>query len=858
MWSPSACPENVALKISYEAFLSLDERQVGAVKLSVSSNSSVEILITDILDGHSANRTSGAEPRFFPPKRAILTSVKPNGVDNVTAYIYSTVRGDLPQYQKGLSSDPDTKSISQSYSVRLDPAVNSVTASFVKYVGVMSTEHFPDAKARIIKVVDRAATTGWKALRSAHTAQVALLMHNDFLADFRDPATGALPEDSDVRSLQITAIASAYYLYTSLLPYDESNAALSDSLGNSLPVNGLISDSYGGKIFWEADLFVAPAIMGTHPRLARQFSTYRIRRAAAALENPVRHGLEAGSMLFPWTSGRYGQRYNMTAQCVMYQYHLSADIVLSLVMARNTSGDYEWFDNLVAPVIDGLAKGLSQVMVHYPDNDTWGIPLMTDAGGYYVIVADGSFTSSAVSVVLEIASNLRREAGKPLEDNWPSIIENPAIPTSDDGIVLEFRDMQNDIVSKQPHVMLMDYPFGYRRGFGLEKRRLALEYYSVRQDPAGPAMTHVIYAISANSLLESGCAFWTFLLKSILPFVRAPWYQFSEQQNDDPDANVGSSPLNDTEPRFFGGGTNPAFPFLTGHGGLLQVMTAGFMGVRTTDVNLVLNPSLPPQLKHFKAPVQFYNGAVVDCRMNRTHTVITRRDASNFDGIVPDRYGDGAMPITVGRSADDPDGYKIHLKTGETAVVANRQYSDELTAPGNILQCNPSSSPDPHIPGQFPLAATDGYPGTSWQPESDSAASLIVDLAPTGEQPAVELDRVLLDFATRPPKNIRVLLSNDSSFADPPEQQQQPLGQWIPVTVSRPWVAASPVVRYAGNSTTVELPRGVWSGRYARLDVEGCWAGDGAGPTVAEFSLVARGGDAAGAVEPVAAGHDEL
>lgn len=586
------------MRISYEAFLSLDERQIGAVKLSVSSDSSVEILVTDVLDGHSADRISGVEPRFFPPRRAILTSVKPEGVENVPAYLYSTVRGDLPQFQKGLSSDPDTKSISQTYSLTLDPAVKGGTATVVKYVGVMSTDHDPDAKALIIKAVDRAATAGWDVLRSAHTAQVSTLMHNDFVADFRDPVTGALPQDSDIRSLQITAIASAYYVFTSLLP-------------------------------------------------------------------------------------------------------------------------------------------------------------------------------------------------------------------------------------------------------------------SVREDLDGPVMAHAIDAISSNSLLESGCAFWTVLLKSLLPFV-APWYQFSEQQNNDPSANAGSNPLYDAEPRFLFGGTNPAFPFMTGHGGLLQVMTAGFLGVQTTDANLLLNPSLPPQLANFKAPVQFYNGAVVECRMNRTHTTITRRDATEFDGVAPDRYGDGPMPITIGRSADDPSRYEVHLKVGETSVIANRQYSGELTVPGNILQCKPSSSPDEHVPGQFPLAATDGHPGTSWQPGSDAAASLVVDLAPAGG-PAAELERVLLDFAARPPRSIRVLLSNDSSFAE--ETQQHPLGQWIPVEVSRPWAAGSPVERHKGNTTAVELPRGLWSGRYARLDVEGCWAGDGAGPTVAEFALVARGGAGAAAVRaqgPGEVGHDEL
>lgn len=573
MWSPASCSEDVALRISYEAFLSLDERQIGVVKLSVSSDSNVEILVTDVLDGHSATRTSDAEPRFFPPRRAILTSLKPNGVDDVTAYIYSTVRGDLPQFQKGLSSDPDTKSISQSYSLTLDPDVNGGAATVVKYVGVMSTSHFPDDKALIIKAVDQAATTGWDALSSAHTAQVATLMHNDFLADFRDPVTGSLPEDSDVRLLQITAITSAYYLFTSLMPYEDSDPALVDSLGT--------------------------------------------------------------------------------------------------------------------------------------------------------------------------------------------------------------------------------------------------------------------------------CALWTFLLKYFLPFVRTPWYQFSEQK-DDPNADVGPNPLNDMELRF---------PSMTGHGGLLEAIIAGLLGVRTTDVNLVLNPSLPPQLDHFKAPLQFYKGAVVECRINRTHTTVTRRNTAEFDGVAPDQYGEETMPITIGRSADDPDGYKINLKIGETVVVANRQHSDTVTAPGNIIQCKISSSPDAHVPGQFPLAATDGYPGTSWQPETDSVASLVVDLA--SAEPATELGNILLNFAKRPPKSIRVLLSNDSSFDEPPEQQQ-PLGQWIPVEISMPWVAESPVVRGAGNTTTVELPLGVWSGRYARLDVEGCWAEDGAGPTVAEFALVAMGGDSVRAARSGEAGHDEL
>src|SRR3546814_19919133 len=71
-----------------------------------------------------------------------------------------------------------------------------------------------------------------------------------------------------------------------------------------------------------------------------------------------------------------------------------------------------------------------------------------------------------------------------------------------------------------------------------------------------PAMSFAAFAAAANEVSPSGCAAYTYTLKGFLPYLRGPWYQFSEQQIDDPTIN---------------GGTNPAFPFLTGHGGAMQI-----------------------------------------------------------------------------------------------------------------------------------------------------------------------------------------------------------------------------------------------------------------------------------------------
>lgn len=816
------------------------------MKLVLTSDRGLDdVRIIDTLDGQSALRTTTVKTWADRASQQIFSAVSPIGFSDAIAYVLASTQGEglIPEQDTneyisdfifmfqseylptGFCSanpfQPDSASASMIQRYRLQPDVQSATV--YKYVGVASSEHFgADTETLVSDVVSSAVNRGYEALREEHSAQVSKLMHADFVADFRDPVTGSLPPgDKIVEALQITAISSAYYLYTSLLPWDPTRDGDPTTCiaCNSLAVGGLVSQTYGGKIFWDADLFVAPAIQGVHPRLARQFSLYRINRAEQARKNTERHGLKAGSMLFSWTSGRHGQCYNISAPCVMYQYHLNADIALSMTMGRNTSGDKDWFDYQgAADVIDGVALGLSEILTQREDTGLWGIDVMTDADEYYMFVADGSFTATAIRSALEWAAESRRKRGMHVESDWLDKAEHMAMPTSDDGVVLEFAGMQNDVLPKQADVILSHYPYDYQRDFSLEKHRAVMDYYSVRTDPHGPAMTWSLYAIAANSLATSGCAFWSYLVKSFQPYLRGPWYQYSEQQDDNPAV---LDPLT-------GNPINTAFPFLTGHGGLLQIFTGGFLGLRVTHRNLVINPSLPPQLSHFKPPIQFYNGAVVSFRMNRTHTTITRLDASLFDGLVPDQYGPDDMPITIGRGVDDPDAQTVFLPVHGTVAVENRRYDTEVTVPGNILQCQNASSTH----GDLPFAATDGYAGSFWQPGvSNITAALVAGIA--SSQPSRPLGAIYLDFAMRPPKHIKVSISNNSYFEPNIILAEADIG------ITKPWDSDSPVVRYVGNTTTIQLTSTVWSGKYAKLEITGCWTDDDAGATVAEFALLA-------------------
>ena len=68
---------------------------------------------------------------------------------------------------------------------------------------------------------------------------------------------------------------------------------------------GLSGPAYGGHVFWDADVFVLPALAAIHPAAARAMLEYRIRRLPAARQAAQAVGL-AGAR-FPWESAATGR-----------------------------------------------------------------------------------------------------------------------------------------------------------------------------------------------------------------------------------------------------------------------------------------------------------------------------------------------------------------------------------------------------------------------------------------------------------------------------------------------------------------------------------------------------------------------
>lgn len=419
---------------------------------------------------------------------------------------------------------------------------------------------------------------------------------------------------------------------------------------------------------------------------------------------------------------------------------------------------------------------------------------------------------------LESANEIRQLLGLAPNDTWADLAPKINIPINQDvGIIVEYDGMNGSVEIKQADVTLLDDIVNYPNPYSLDD----LEFYASKQSPDGPGMTYASYSIVSNEVSPSGCSAYTYNIYGSRPYVRGPWYQFSEQLIDDSQKN---------------GGTHPAYPFLTGMGGANRVAVFGYLGLRLMMDSLNLDPQLPPQISNINYRTIYWQGHAINATSNQTHTIVQRLPERNL-ATANSTYNKADIPITIGYTNT-----MYSLPLNESAIITNRRQSFNLTLPGNVAQCQPVYSEDDIIPGQFALAAVDGAISTTWQPANpNDTTSITVDLS---TKPFARISRLYFDWAQAPPKSYSVRFSNATSLKAAAEAQEDTTVSVTSsdnVEISHPYDEDEQLMvrAYVSNTTNVTLDEPVWSGRYATLIINGTQSGnDAEGATVAEWAII--------------------
>ncbi|KAK5988351.1 Periplasmic/secreted acid trehalase ATH1 [Cladobotryum mycophilum] len=836
-WQPklSAHP----LQLNFTVLAHHQRLTLGLVRLDITTTVPINFTITDVLDGAGATRANFGDKNFLDDEGLIWTSVKPWGVENTTAYVASRVKFSGLSSHEAASVEKSRKdatnnahvvsqnmsSMAQSWNIDLS-SHGERTITIIKYAGIASTDAFPRrAYTTAIKTVTEASTTSWDKLMAEH--------HSSW-SDIWNDADIIIPGDGE---LQRTTRAALFHLLTNTVTADSPSGMTE----NSIPVGGLSSDSYAGLVFWDSDLWMYPPLMALHPSRARPILDYRQRLLGQAEDNAREWGRPGA--LYPWTSGRYGNCTG-TGLCVWYQYHLNTDIALSHWNHYLYNGDKNWLQTKAWPLIKSVADMFAAYVVLNGTTGQYDTILLGEPDEFAYSINNGAYTNAGIKVLLgEWAPAVARLIGAgDVPANWSTISDKIKIPYDKDAeIIIEYDGMDPEVKIKQADVALISYPLGWRIS---EQQSLNdMAFYARATTANGPAMTWAIHAVNALQLHPTGCAGYTYLLQSYQPYLRGPYYQFSEQQTDSwswaEAAGTGkaATELDD----FFGdtNHTNAAFPFLTGYGGYLQIFTHGFTGMRaeldqTTDqAVLVVDPVMVPQLPQgLQVKGIKFQGTVLDFDIGLTETIISRRSSGS-----PEARN---APITIRMGSKAAKTGDFVLRPAEQIVVATRRADLNGTAvPGNLAQCASvrpalsasSTQVEAWVAGRHPVAAVDGSADTAWQPLlPDHEASIIIDL---GESKRV--DGLLVNWAASPA--LRFSLEGQSEDGS---EDWNDMFKADSVEISAPYdsEAVKRIALPGSNVTRVTFDQ-PWDVKRFRFTVFGTQGNDQkVGATVAEIAII--------------------
>lgn len=364
--------------------------------------------------------------------------------------------------------------------------------------------------------------------------------------------------EGDVQSQQ-DIHSMLYHLYS----FSREGMALSIS-----PM-GLSGLGYNGHVFWDTDLWMFPALLVTHPEIAKSLIEYRYERLDAARKNAFSHGYKGA--MFPWESAASGvEETPVWALSGPFEHHITACVGMAAWNYYCVTQDKTWLKEKGWPILSATA-------------DFWSSRVERNGPGHYdiknVVAADewaenvdnNAFTNAAAKTVLQDATEAAKLLGITPDPDWMLVANNIPILQFADGVTKEHAAYNGEGI-KQGDVNLLAYPLKTITDPAQIKKDL--QYYETRVPNEGtPAMTHAIFALLYARLGDGENAF-KFFKEAYTPNLVPPFRVIAETK----------------------GGTNPYFA--TGAGGILQSVLMGFGGLDITAKGIVqVKSKLPPNWK---------------------------------------------------------------------------------------------------------------------------------------------------------------------------------------------------------------------------------------------------------------------
>lgn len=331
---------------------------------------------------------------------------------------------------------------------------------------------------------------------------------------------------------------------------------------------GLSGLGYNGHVFWDAELWMFPALLVLHPEMAKSMVEYRYERLKEAEHNAFAHGFKGA--MFPWESAATGNEETpVWALSGPFEHHITADVAIAAWNYYAVTQDTAWLKEKGFPIIKACADfWTSRVEKNSPGH--YDIKNVVAADEWAENVDNNAFTNAAAKANLKDAVMAATILHAPVDTDWITVEKNIPILKLSNGVTSEYAGYNGEKI-KQADVNLLAYPLN--EVTDPQQIKKDLEYYEGRVGEGSPAMTHAIFALLYARLQDPAKA-WNAFEEAFIPNKKEPFGVIAETA----------------------GGTNPYFA--TGAGGYLQSVLMGFGGLQINPGGIEqIKSSLPKQWK---------------------------------------------------------------------------------------------------------------------------------------------------------------------------------------------------------------------------------------------------------------------
>jgi hypothetical protein len=415
-------------------------------------------------------------------------------------------------------------------------------------------------------------------------------------------------------------------------------SALREDVDYSTSPGGLVTNGYNGHVFWDMDTWIFPTLNLFAPSLADSHLRFRLNGVQAATE--IAHANKHEGLMFPWeaTPNGYGASRGDIGPS---EPHVTGDIAVAFWNRWRATHDLDFLQRAF-PVLEGVANFWSNRSSCSNNTGCW-IRCVAGPDEFHFCKDHEVYTTAIASTALQIAlqavdllhlqptnADVWRTTERRLTVNSmtpPGRAGQPNVTECYAGYVGE--------AVMQPAVADVGYPLMWAgpgkagQPLNATQRGLDLDFYWKRTSGFIAGMTWPAVSIGYNELNNTANAdlFFAWAYGT----AQAPFNTISEEP---------------------GGAGCPNF--LTGGGGLLQAVWAGWGGVRLRDDRLdFVYPTPPPGSTAMQLSQLSYRGHRLDVDIGAKETTVVvlstrRRGSGPASSLTMSCNGGATMVLTEG------------------------------------------------------------------------------------------------------------------------------------------------------------------------------------------------------------------